>query len=234
MSARPLLFVALPSYDGRRFNARAMSELLQVRNMDVRCQEIHGSLLTLNCNRAWATALNAGATFFLMLHDDILPVSDDWINTMFRALVTNKAGVVSVVSPIKTPDGITSTAIETDEPWNPRRLTMTEVFERPETWTEDGLLLNTGLMLVDFRQDWVRDVHFTMNDRLVRKPDGEYAAEVQPEDWNFSRMARAAGARLFATREVVIQHIGRAGYDNSCVWGSAATDPQHAPQEVSA
>lgn len=231
---RPLLFTALPSYDGRRFNARAMSEILQIRNMDVRCMEIHGSLLTLSFNRAWAAALNGGATFFLMLHDDIMPVSEDWIGELFGELAANRASVISVVSPIKTPDGLTSTAIETADPWNPRRLAMAEVFERPETWTEPGLLLNTGLMLVDFRQEWVRDAFFTMNDRLVRRPTGEYAAEVQPEDWNFSRMARAAGASLYATRKVVIQHIGRAGYDNSCVWGGELTDPQHAPQEVSA
>jgi GT2 family glycosyltransferase len=196
--------------------------------------EIHGSLLTLGFNRAWAAALNAGATFFMMIHDDILPVEDDWINTLFGELVANSASVVSVISPIKTPDGLTSTAVETDDPWNPRRLSMTEVFEKPETWTEPGLLLNTGLMLVDMRQDWVREMCFTMRDRIVRKPDGEYVAEVRPEDWEFSRAAREAGATLYATRKVVIQHIGRAGYDNSCAWGSQATDTVHAPQEISA
>jgi GT2 family glycosyltransferase len=227
---RASLLVALPSYDGRRHNARAMADILQIRNLDVRTLELQSSLLTLGFNRAWATALNANPDFFLMLHEDICPVQDDWVQTMFMELATNKAGVLSVVSPIKTPDGLTSTALDTD-PWNPRRLTLADVFKRPETWTEPGLLLNTGLMLVDFRQPWVRGICFTINDRIVRKPDGSFAAEVQPEDWNFSRDAARAGARLYATRKVVIQHVGRAGYDNSCVWGEHATDPD-APQEA--
>jgi hypothetical protein len=230
---RPSLLVALPSYDGRRYNAQAMASLLQIRNVDVRTYEVHGSLLALNCNRAWAEALNSRPTFFMMIHDDILPVEDNWISLMFQELLDRRASVLSVVSPIKTPDGLTSTAIETEDSWNPRRLSMTEVFERPETWTEDGLLLNTGLMLVNFTEPWVERVHFTINDQIIHR-DGKWVPEAQPEDWNFSRMARERGARLYATRKVIIQHVGRAGYDNSMAWGSQLTDPLHAKQEVTA
>jgi hypothetical protein len=236
---RPRLVVGLPTYDGRRYNGKAMSEILGISNLDVRCIEIQNSLLALAFNQAWAAALNDNATFFLMLHEDIIPVTDQWVAVMFRELMDRRADVISVVSPIKTPDGLTSTAVETDDPWNPRRLTMTEVYERPETWTEEGLLLNTGLMLVDFRAPWVNDAYFTINDRIIRKPTGEYMAEVQPEDWNISRTARAAGAKLYATRKVTVLHVGRAGYDNSCPWGDKKIDPVYAekygaaPQGVS-
>lgn len=221
------LFAALPSYDGRRCNAQALADLLQIRNLSVRTYQVQGSLLASNFNRAWAEALNWESDFFLMLHDDIVPVQDEWIQTMFEELTLNKASVLSVVSPIKNQDGLTSTAIETADLWHPRRLSMTEVMEKPLTWTEPGLLLNDGLMLVDFRQPWVRDVYFTINDRIVRRPDGRYANEVEPEDWFFSRRATAAGAKLFATRKVLIQHIGIAGYDNTCAWGEHKTDPEH-------
>jgi len=221
------LLALLPTYDGRRANARAMVEMAMVGNLDVLIREIQGSLLAFNFNQGWAFALDANPDFVLLLHDDIVPAAGNWLQIMFEELTLNRAGVVSVVSPIKTAAGLTSTAIETADPWHPRRLSMTEVFQKPETWTEPGLLLNTGLALIDFRQEWVRDpnVFFTINDRIVRKPDGSYVAEVQPEDWNWSRAAAAAGARLFATRKVVIQHIGRAEYMNDAPWGLQETDP---------
>jgi hypothetical protein len=224
------LFAALPSYDGRRVNGRALSDLLQIRNLEVRTYEVQGSLLAANFNRAWAQALNWQSDFFLMLHDDIVPLQDEWIQIMFAELTQHKASVLSVVSPIKNPDGLTSTAVEAADLWHPRRLAMTEVMQKPETWTEPGLLLNDGLMLVDFRQPWVHEAYFTINDRIVRRPDGQYEHEVEPEDWFFSRRAQAAGAKLFATRKVLIQHIGSAGYDNTCAWGEHATDPEHAQE----
>jgi len=225
------LLVAVPTYDGRRCNWRALADLYCVRDIQVRIIEVCSSLLALGFNQAWAAALNSRPNFFLMLHEDIIPVQEGWEKLLFRELLDRNASVLSVVSPIKTPNGLTSTAIETDDPWNPRRLSMTEVFEKPETWTEEGLLINTGMMLVNFSEPWVDKVHFTIRDQIVRK-NGEWAAEVQPEDWNFSRMAREHGARLYATRKVVIQHIGRAGFDNSCVWGTEETDPVHAAKTL--
>jgi hypothetical protein len=108
---------------------------------------------------------------------------------------------------------------------------MTEIMERPETWTDEKLLVNTGCMLVDMRKAWVNDICFTINDRLVVK-DGEYVAQVQPEDWNFTRSAKAAGAKVFVTRKVAIDHVGRALYSNTGVWGTEATDPDQPTQEI--
>ena len=224
------MLVALPTYDGMRVNGRAMVDLIQIRNLDVRLLEIQNSLLAKGFNTAWCEALNWHADAFLMLHADIIPVSEAWPAVMFKELYDRGADVMSVISPIKTSHGLTSTAVETDDPWNPRRYSMTEVFEKPETFTEDGLLINTGLMLVDFRKPWVEDVHFTINDRIIKR-DGQYMPESQPEDWNFSRQARSLGAKVYATRKVVIQHVGRAGYDNACAWGSQETDPIHSVVE---
>ena len=231
MALAPSLFVALPSYDGRRHNATAMVDLCGIRNLRVRFQQRMSSLLALGFNQAWAEALNLQADFFLMLHEDVIPRTYQWPAVLFQEMGDHGADVVSVVSPIKTIHGITSTALETEDAWNPRRLTMTEIMERPETWTEPELLVNTGCMLVDMRKPWVHEMYFTINDRIILK-DGEYIAEVQPEDWNFSRAAKAAGAKLIVTRKVAIDHVGRAAYTNDGVWGSETTDP--VPQEATA
>jgi len=223
---KPTLLCALPSYDGRRCNASAMVELCGIRNMNVRFMQIQSSLLALGFNKAWAAALDAEAEFFLLLHDDLLPVTDHWPAVLFDELTTNKASMLSVVSPIKTADGLTSTALETDDIWNPRRLSLAEVFARDETWTEPGLLVNTGLLLVDFRQDWVKGTCFTIRDRITVR-DGQRVAEAQPEDWDLTRQARAAGASIFATRKVVVQHVGHASYDTGSVWGTQETDERY-------
>ena len=45
-------------------------------------------------------------------------------------IVTRKGKPVSVIIPIKTKEGLTSTAVETADRFRPRRLSMSEVFER--------------------------------------------------------------------------------------------------------
>jgi hypothetical protein len=229
---RPTIFAALPTYDGRRRNAEAMCQLVGIKDAEVRYLESQSSLLAFGFNLLWVRALNERPDYFLMLHDDIAPLDHDWAVTLFREFQTTRASVLSAVVPIKTPEGLTSTALETEDPWHPKRLTMTEVFERPETWTEPGLLLNSGLMLVDFRQAWVEQVCFTIEDQIRRDDSGKWTAEVKSEDWNFSRQARALGASLYATRKIRAQHVGPAGYRNDRVWGTVATDPQFAQAEA--
>jgi hypothetical protein len=225
------LLVALPSYDGRRCNARAMSEILSVSNLDILCRERMSSLLAHGFNETWAEALNAQPDFFMLLHDDIIPLEDSWMQVLFEEFTNTNASILSVVSPIKSDAGLTSTAVESDDPWNPRRYTMTEIMEKPETWTEPGLLVNTGLMLVRFTEEWVRRLCFHIDNRIVEQ-DGRYTAQCAPEDWNFSREAAALGARIFATRKIAIQHVGRAGYGNFDIWGTEKTDPVHVKELV--
>lgn len=203
-----------------------MLDTFSIRNLHVRIREVASSLLANAFNQCWVAALNEGHTFFLMVHDDIVPLQPRWPAILFEEMAEHRASVLSAVSPIKTRHGLTSTAVETDDPWNPRRLSMAEVFERPETWTEPGLLINTGLMLVDMREAWTRYAYFTIHDRIVER-DGLLRAEVQPEDWNFSRMAHAAGATVYATRKVRINHVGRHAFSNGEVWGDLETDTEN-------
>jgi hypothetical protein len=111
---------------------------------------------------------------------------------------------------------------------------MTEVHALPATFTDQDvggeLLLNTGLWVCDLTRPWVdtpEPLHFQTLNRLVQDAAGEWVAQVRSEDWEFSRRARARGAKLFATRKVSLTHAGSQDYPNDHVWGAWKTDEAH-------
>jgi len=113
--------------------------LLQNPARTVACVALQGqgSLLA-NCfNMLWCRALNARKQeprlrYFAMLHADVEPQMPFWLDVLLHELESNKADMVSAVVPIKTRQGLTSTAIgDSFDPWCPvRRLTMKEVNEQ--------------------------------------------------------------------------------------------------------
>jgi len=219
------ILAGLPSYDGQRWNGSAISTL---HRAGVDTFEESRSLLANVFNRCWCEALTRRksafpVTHFLMLHADIIPIATDWFEQLWREFNENKCKVLSVAVPIKTEAGLTSTALESGNLWRPRRLTVTEILDRPVTWTAPDLLVNTGLMLVDFREPWVERVCFTINDK-IHEENGTWVAEVEPEDWGFSRQARALGVPLHVTRRVAVMHIGSKAFPNDVKWG-IETDP---------
>jgi hypothetical protein len=230
------LYLALPSYDGLRINAYAILQpILQAAKgrspfRGVLVDDVGYSALAHNFNGMWARALNArakGITHFVMLHSDVMPQSPTWAEDMYRIMERERASVLSVVLPLKDQRGLTSTAIDTGDIWAPRRLALTEIFLHPPTFAHERLLVNTGLMMVDFRAPWVEKVHFTLNDEIRQNPSGEFYAAIEPEDWFFSRRARELGARLVATREIAASHYGSAEFLNTTPWGDLDTEPGH-------
>lgn len=213
-SAPVKVIAGCPTYDGTRYNA---ASLMQLHAAGAQVREVTLSLLTRAFNECYVYALNAGATHFLMLHADVLPIVRDWPQVLVALMEVNGAGILSVVLPIKTASGLTSTAIETADPWNPTRLSLADVAERAETWTEPGLLVNTGLMLVDLRQSWATKVCFTMHDRIRQNDAGIWVSECQPEDWAFSRQVREAGGSVWATRAIRALHFGTDSWPNDSV-----------------
>lgn len=195
------------------------------------------SILDHAFNRLWASALNLrgrGVTHLALIHDDVCP-GQGWLDVLLSEMARLRADVVSAVVPIKSQEGLSSTAVETDDLWLPRRLTMTEAHELPATFGDADvggeLLLNTGLCVIDLRRPWVDDpeplVFQTLN-RIVVNDAGEYEAQVRSEDWEFSRAARARGARLYATRKVAPLHDGTQQYPSAFPWGTWKTDEIHA------
>ena len=229
------LFLALPTYGGQRFNTAALLAMAmhQRRFDEIIAMEIDGSLLACSFNQCLIQALKCHkegrADFFLLMHADIVPIDMDWLDHLMNARREVKAQVISAVVPIKDQRGVTSTAIEGPSEWAPRRLTMAEIMAMPETFTRPDLLVNTAMLLIDLRKNnWIDKVCFTIKDAILELPDGERRAGVQPEDWDFSRQARAHGATLYATRAVKLVHRGAFSYPNFAAWGSAV-DPGDKP-----
>jgi hypothetical protein len=171
------------------------------------------SLLTTSFNQAWCEALNLREkeklTHFLMIHADIIPDCPDWVNRLLSVMEETSADVVSAIIPIKDEQGLTSTGKDTD-PWLPDRYSISEINQMPANFEAE--LINTGLMLVDFRKEWVAKINppFTIMDKLIYEESKGWQAVCQPEDWYFSREVRRLGGRLVATQKVPVIHVGRA------------------------
>ena len=218
------VLAGLPTYDGVRWNGTAVGTLL-MSGVDI--YEASSSLLAAAFNRCWAEALNRrerGVTHFLLLHADIVPHQMTWVKQLWKEFKDHNCQVLSAAIPIKNIVGLTSTALDTGNPWRPRRLSLTEIHDRPVTWTHPKLLVNTGMLLCDIRQPWAEKVCFTINDRIRKTEDGKFEVDVEPEDWNFSQQVKNLGVDLWVTRKIKINHVGRTHWRNDVPWGKP-TDP---------
>jgi hypothetical protein len=234
------VFIGVPSYSGE-VDYRVTNSLMRATSKTrYSINYANSSLLAFTFNQLWCMALNERAqgenppTHFLMVHSDVVP-QFDFLDRMLEIMERDRADVLSVVLPIKNPFGLTSTAIDSDD-WEPSRFTMTQIFKMfgdgpIKTFTHPRLLINTGLMLVDFRQHWVDKVRFTIADRIV-KVNGVYKPQAQPEDWTFSRNAKEFGARLFATTEVRADHLGLGIFPNNTAWGKWEIDQSYGEAKI--
>lgn len=195
-----------------------------------------GSLLACNFNKLWCAALNMvhqnqPVDYFAMLHDDI-GCEDYWLDALIDELEEHQFDVLGVVVPIKDTRGITSIALHHEgDNWNADcRLSMHDIYQLPETFTSADvggmpLLLNTGCWVAKWNQDWCRQVHFEINDRIVfDRVNNCYRPEVESEDWFFSRCLNDLGLKIGATRKIAVKHEGDVEFSNTFPWGSQAFD----------
>lgn len=195
------------------------------------------SVLTKTFNELLCDATNdreaEGFTHFAMLHNDVIP-ERFWLDKLYDELTAHSLDMIAAVVPIKDRYGLTSTGIDDPEnPWSVRRLTMTEVFQLPETFTaadlpgrqnDQALLLNSGCWLMRFDEPWVTGLFFRQQDRIAwHLPSKKYVAQSISEDWDFSRQLVSRGCRIGATRKVGIQH-DRPEFHNHSPWGEWQTD----------
>lgn len=206
------------------------------------------SLLAKAFNTLWCNALNRAEagdiTHLAFLHTDIAPC-DGWIDILIEEMEKHGASFCSAISPIKDPRGLTSTGLgEPGLSWSPlRRFSMAEVAEFPTTFDAESighpgkvLLLNSGCWVADLRDrqffargtDNEARVFFTINDRVVCE-DGTWVAQVESEDWFFSRRMHELGIKAVATRAVSLKHMGVAAYPNDVVWGTLEHDEDLRP-----
>lgn len=193
-------------------------------------------------NLLWIDAINfaeAGdATHFAMLHGDIQPdVTQKWLDVLLEEMNKYNAALVSAVSPLKDPRGVTSCGIaDLDDPWVPfKRFTIRELQRLPETfdhvmagYPDRPLLHNTGLWVADLRRpefhraraDGTLDLRFEFPTREIRDENGKWIHQRESEDWAFSRMLWERGIKdTFITRKVRLKHFGDSVWTNYGDWG---------------
>lgn len=254
-----LAFVGVPTHDGRIDIGVANAILKASRLCLTAVQFNSSSLLANNFNQLYCNALNLRRggmpiTHFCLLHCDVVPDSDNWLNEMILEMDEHGLDVISAVTPIKDGRGLTSTAMcmsaESDRvKATVRRITLHESMMMPTTfdagdaatilkeWTQgcsSKLLINTGLLVIDLRCKYAEELFFTINDsvRSVVVDDVERLVPVcEPEDWCFSRLLAKLGVRYAATRAVLVKHIGRFQFDSRITWGYQL-DPAHFPVET--
>ena len=233
---KPQVFMAMPHYGAVEIEAaKAFWCDAATDQIDTFCANLSSSLLAHAFNQLWCVALNLQrkqpVDYFVMLHADIVP-ERYWVDKLVAEMVRTKADLISCVVPIKSKEGVTSTAIDSPDPWEvQRRLTMREVMQLPETFSAAdcgfpgrALLVNSGCWIADMRKLWVNDVRFQICNAIERGPDGDSYAKVMSEDWDFSRQVAAKGGKILATRKVSLSHIGPNAYGNQNPWGSYEMD----------
>jgi hypothetical protein len=191
---------------------------------------MQSSLLAQCFNGLWCQALNAQADgkqvdYFAMQHSDVEPC-DGWLDILIDEMERKDLDVLGVAIPIKDNRGITSIAIgEPGDNWRVKcRLSLREIHSLPITFTSDDiggqLLLNTGLWVCRFDPSWNTKVHFEINDRIVYDTQNKcYRAQVEPEDWFFSRLLHELGLRVGCTRLIPLTHRGQCAFTNKVAYG---------------
>lgn len=239
----PVVVIGMPARSRRDVNQGAADSqkvwpLLNGNAYRVIAVNRYSSLLTYSFNRLWCAALNLieaeDAQYFAMIHSDVV-AAPGWAETLIEEMNRVDADMLSVAIPLKSPEGLTSTALSDPRTiWNSRRITMHELFKLPETFTIDDvpwreenstLLLNTGLWVCRLDRPWVKQgVVFRQYDDIrfntIRQ---EFEASTASEDWNWSRDLVERGAKLACTRKVVVEHE-ESIYHNREPWGTSAVD----------
>jgi hypothetical protein len=241
--------VVTPSYDNRA-NFGSARSIFQTgsRKHDVLPIPQSSSLSIQNCNGLWCKALNLrknGFQWFAMLHADVTP-DILWIDTLIDEAEKYKADFMSVVIPIKSEEGVTSTAIlDAANLWRPWcRLTTSQKNYKdfPKTFDINGLIrsldklpeplgvhkfpscpllgANTGCMVVRLHRPWATSVWFQGGDRIAQESNGNWIAENQPEDWWFARRIAEEGGVVMSTQIVEVLHEGRKNYSSKESWGA--------------
>lgn len=232
--------IGVPTYDGKidlQGSFRLLEQSSERKGKTLIFTSQHSSLLAFCFNSLWATALNyqldnIKIDRFGMCHSDIVPQAN-WIDVADDEMERVGADVLSVCVPIKDDRGFHSVGIDDPEnPWASRRLTSNEIMRLPETFCNKdigfpnhALIVNTGLWICKFDQEWrFPPFCFTINDRIHKKDNGRFEAQVSPEDWNASRYFHSLGLKVFATRKVQCLHEGRFMFDNQKLFGRYTYD----------
>ncbi|MDE2100673.1 MAG: hypothetical protein KGL39_25740 [Patescibacteria group bacterium] len=205
----------------------------------------------LNCQEAYAAGLGPeqggiNITHLVGMHNDVQP-QPGWMDMLVEEMLRTGADFLSVVLPIKDHCGLSSCAIDSDNPYQvTRRITMAEVYDLPETFTSEDcgyppgtLLVNTGCWIMDFSKPWrliesapeVLAMTIDFRDRIGRRPEkpdgskpGYWESQHAPSDWGLSRYLNGLGLKVAATRKIIARHWGLIPFTNDSPWGEWKID----------
>ncbi len=223
------VILLLPTYNGWSRNRQCVvnfaRNLNQAGIIEISSSAL-GHCFNIGFQLARKEANEGRCTHVIMLHADIVVKNGSWGTDFVEEMDRVGAGIMSVVIPIKTQEGITSTAVETKETqdkngWHPVRFTMKEIAQMPETFTHPRLMLNTGLMCIDMRQDWVNELVFDLESKVDL---ANYRPFFLPEDWKMSRFCQEKKVSMWATTKIKAIHIGEAPFGNDKPWGTKASE----------
>jgi hypothetical protein len=164
---------------------------------------------------------------------------ETWLERLVTITRELQAAAVSVVVPIKTLEGMTSTGLDLNRKsgYTLRRVTVKELSQLPrdvitrldvcqlfglDPLVAGALLVNTGALCMNLRYyPWfeARWPGFYIDDRLVWNTKGVPEGRTAPEDWNFSRWLFNKEWRYYATSGIVSCHEGNHTYHNRGSWG---------------
>lgn len=234
--SKPSVFIALPHRPGEGMPYILHAALSSRGTEHTEHPESGGvcsSLLTTNFNDLWCRALNSRPrpSHFLMVHSDVGPLGNGWVDTMLRELDKAKADVLSIVMPLKNGEGVTSTGIMRASDNKIRKLSLRETLACPTTFDAAAagypgstLLINTGLWVCRFDPRWVEKIVFRIHDTILKDVNGKFMPAAVGEDFLFSIDAQRLGLRVVASHCIQATHVGRFDYPNFGAWGAVDGD----------
>lgn len=220
------LFIGIPSRDGKlpygltEAKARLERQIPYTMGGVAIC-----SLLAYNFNQILAMALNrreekphekwpGGVTHLLLWHDDIVPTDRDFGIKLLNEMERFNLDAISATVSFRSDSGFTSTARDIEGQPDPVRYKLGDIQGTITSREEPGLLINTGLLLMDLRKPWVESFHWTITDGIRKNADGKFEAVCESEDWKMSRWMRANGVPFGATAKVRTLHGGQISWPN--------------------
>lgn len=233
-----MILIGVPTYDGKvvaQLMVGFLEEATNPKTPRFTVATNSSSLLARGFNELFTYALNSKfVDKFMMVHADISP-ERGFISMMDEEMRQMKAGILSVVMPLKDNRGLTSTAFHdgAESKINPRRVSMRELKKLPKSFTardvkilDDGekikdpvLLVNSGLMMVDLKNPGNRELFFNIFD-TIECVNSEYVPQTLSEDWFFSMEAHRRKIKVVATTKIRALHYGNIAFPNYGSWGT--------------
>jgi hypothetical protein len=251
--AKVLIGVPMAGGNISAHTAHSIITPIASRNHDITFNLVGLSLLARNFNTLFLSAHHSGCDYFVLHHADLgfnvdpNNYSGSWIDVLIERVKQLKAAAMSVVSPIKSPAGHTSTGLILDRNnvYKLRRITVRELDKLPTPFISrkhvcdlfnvspkkaGALLINTGGLIMDLKNfDWTKWPGFCIYDSIAWNKKKRGRVYTRPEDWEMSNWMFENDFPYYATKELAAHHVGAHDYTNFGGWGNPFDDQEREP-----